>query len=176
MDRRGAVTSAYAGLLLVPLGAVAWATGEPFVFPSLGPSAYLLAKVRRGPTVAPHRVAGGHAVGVAAGLVSSRVVAPGTAMTGGFQPFSAATLGLAAAAALAVTLTAVGMQATDTNHPPACATTLIVSLGILPTVEAGATIVVAVAFLLAVHRAALAATAAALARLGQSRTAASGSR
>ncbi|WP_121821647.1 HPP family protein [Halostella salina] len=156
MDARNAVTGAYAGVLIATLGGVAWATGEPFVFPSLGPSAFLLAKARRGATVAPRRVIGGHAVGVVAGLGAYHVVDPGTVLSGSIQPFSASAGGLVAAATLAVSLTSLGMLATDTSHPPACATTLIVALGILPTVEAGATIVVAVTALVAVHRATLA--------------------
>jgi len=156
MDARTAVTGAYAGVLITTLGGVAWATGEPFVFPRLGPSAFLLAKARRGVTVAPRRVIGGHAVGVVAGLVAYRVVDPGMALSGSLEPFSAAAGGLAAAAALSVFLTSLAMLATDTSHPPACATTLIVALGILPTVEAGATIVVAVTALVAVHRVVLA--------------------
>lgn len=176
MDRHDGATSLHAGLLLAVVGVVAWATGEPFVFPSLGPTAFLLARARRGSTVAPRRVIGGHAVGVVGGLVSYEVVAPGTALSTSLPAFSTATFGLAAAAALSVSLTSVGMFATNTSHPPACATTLIVALGVLPTVRAGAVIVVAVAALVAVHELVLRTVVLILRRLGQSRTAASGSR
>lgn len=45
--RRRLGTSLYAGLVFTVLGLVAWATGRPFVFPSLGPSAFVLAFDRR---------------------------------------------------------------------------------------------------------------------------------
>ena len=35
--RKEVGTSLYAGFLFTVLGATAWATGQPFVFPSLGP-------------------------------------------------------------------------------------------------------------------------------------------
>jgi hypothetical protein len=43
------------------------------------------------------------------------------------------------------------MIVTDTNHAPACATTLIVSLGLLPTPEQVGIIVASVVVLVAVH-------------------------
>ncbi|WP_323190097.1 HPP family protein [Halostella sp. PRR32] len=151
MDRHDAATAVYAGLLLVVLGGVAWAAGEPFVFPSLGPSAFLMAKARRGSSVTPRRVIGGHTVGVIGGLVTYGLVDPGVALSTSLPAFSEGALELAVAAALSVLLTSVGMLATNTSHPPACATTLIVALGVLPTVRAGAVIVLAVTVLVAVH-------------------------
>jgi CBS-domain-containing membrane protein len=171
MNRQDGATSAHAGFLLAVVCVVAWATGEPFVFPSLGPTAFLLAKANRGTTVAPRRVIGGHAVGVVAGLVSYKLVDPGTALSTSLPAFSTATFGLATAAALSVSLTSLGMTATDTSHPPACATTLIVALGVLPTIQAGAVILIAVTVLLAVHELVLRTIGLVLRRLGQSGTA-----
>jgi hypothetical protein len=176
MDRQDGATSAHAGFLLAVVGVVAWATGEPFVFPSLGPTAFLLAKARRGSTVSPRRVLGGHAVGVVGGLVSYRLVAPGTALSTSLPAFSTATLGLATAASLSLLLTSVGMLATNTSHPPACATTLIVALGVLPTIRAGAVILVAVTVLLAAHELVLRTVGLVLRQLDQPRTATNGSR
>lgn len=173
MDRHDAATAVYAGVLLAVLGVVAWTTGEPFVFPSLGPSAFLMAKARRGSTIAPRRVIGGHAVGVVSGLVTYGLVDPGTVLATSLPAFSSATLGLAAAAALSVLLTSAGMLATNTSHPPACATTLIVALGVLPTVQAGAVILFAVTVLVVVHELVLRSAGLILARLNQSQTAAS---
>jgi hypothetical protein len=48
------------------------------------------------------------------------------------------------------------MIATDTNHAPACATTLIVSLGLLSTPEQVATIAASVVVLVVVHGAVVA--------------------
>ena len=41
-DRRRIGTSLYSGLLFAVLGVIAWVSGQPFVFPSLGPSAFIL--------------------------------------------------------------------------------------------------------------------------------------
>jgi len=59
------------GLVLVP-AAVAWLSGLPFVFPSLGPSASVLATRPDDPACRPRRVVGGHVVGVLTGLVAGR--------------------------------------------------------------------------------------------------------
>lgn len=138
----------YAGLLLALLAAVAWATGSPFVFPSLGPSAYALATDGEG-ELDGRRVIGGHAVGVVAGLVSYHLLAAGATLAALPPAHSTATLGLAASGTLSVALTAAGMEWTDTRHAPAAATTLIVALGLLSTPLEGAIILVAVTLLYA---------------------------
>jgi CBS-domain-containing membrane protein len=75
--RTGIRTSA----LLVLTGVVAVLTGRPFLFPSLGPSAYLLATAPDAPTSQPERVIGGHLVGVVAGLVAYHLLASGLVVT-----------------------------------------------------------------------------------------------
>lgn len=131
------------GLLAVP-GAVAWASSLPFVFPSLGPTAYLMAVRPNGDSTAPRRVVGGHAIGVLAGLLAYHALAPGLVVTAAPAALSIGGLRLAASAVLSVGLTTAGMRATDTGHAPACATTLIVSLGLLSSLEAGAVILAGV--------------------------------
>ncbi|SFR85584.1 HPP family protein [Halomicrobium zhouii] len=140
-----------AGALLAGLGGVVWASGLPFVFPSLGPTAYLFATDPDGPESAPRRVVGGHALGVAAGLVAYHLVAGDVTLTAATGPGTLASLRLAVSGVVAVGLTTVGMLATDTGHAPACATTLIVSLGILSSPLEGAIIVLAVVALLVEH-------------------------
>ena len=66
-------------------------------------------------------------------------------------PLSTAGLRLAGSVTLSVVLTSWGMIATDTVHPPACATTLVVSLGLLSTSRRVGIIVVSVVALVAVH-------------------------
>lgn len=155
MYRDAAWTGAYTGILIGVLGLFAWVTGNPLVFPSLGPTAFLLARSREGPVVADRRVVGGHAIGVAAGLLAHHLVAPEAALSVSVPAYSTAMLRLAVAAALSVALTSVVMLLADANHPPACATTLIVSLGILPTVWTGVIIVGAVVALVAFHELAM---------------------
>lgn len=143
--------AAEAGSLVLVPGALAWLTGVPLIFPSLGPTAYVLATDPRSPACRPDRVIGGHAIGVAAGFVAFSLLDPGVAVTADLEPVSTTALALAASGVVATTLTAVGMLATGLVHAPACATTLIVSLGLLSTPAQAAAIVVAVVLLVAVH-------------------------
>ncbi len=96
-------------------------TGQPFVFPSLGPTAYALFD-------RPRTVLFGHLVGVVAGYVSLGVFGlrngPST-LHGRLGPDRIG------ATALALGLTAAGMVVLGYWHAPAGATTLIVSLGLL---------------------------------------------
>jgi hypothetical protein len=76
VNSHAVLTGVYAGALLAVTGVVAWATGTPFVFPSLGPTAYLLASQRTRDRGALARVVAGHAVGVVAGLGAYHALAP----------------------------------------------------------------------------------------------------
>ena len=146
---RAFVTGVHAAGLFCVLGVLAWVSGEPFVFPSLGPTAFVLAF--GGVDRARRRVVGGHAVGAVAGLLAYTVLAGDVTLTAGFASASVDGARLAASGTLSVALTAWGMLALDAVHPPACATTLIVSLGLLATPLAVAIIVASVAVLLGAH-------------------------
>lgn len=143
--------SAETGALVLVPAALAWLSGFPFIFPSLGPSAYVLATRPEEPTCRPHRVVGGHVIGVLAGLVAVWLFDPALPVTASLAPADPAALAVAASGVLATVLTAAGMLATDLVHAPACATTLIVSLGLLSTPTQAAVIVAAVLLLVGVH-------------------------
>lgn len=145
-----------AGALLV-VGTLAVLTGRPFLFPSLGPSAFLLATRPSAPASHPRRVASGHAVGVLAGLGTYHALASGLTVTGPPSALTAASASLAVSGVVSVMATTAGMVATDLRHAPACATTLIVSLGLLSSAADALLIGVSVALLLTTHRALLAA-------------------
>ncbi|KYH26462.1 HPP family protein [Halalkalicoccus paucihalophilus] len=151
MVRRRIGTSLYAGFLFTVLGLVAWASGQPFVFPSLGPSAFILAFDRRGERTRTYRIVGSHLIGGVVGLVAYTLLANGVAITTTPAAFSPDGLRLAASGVCSIILTSWGMIATDTNHAPACATTLIVSLGLLSTPLQVAIIVVSVVVLVETH-------------------------
>jgi hypothetical protein len=51
-------TSLYAGLLFTVLGVIAWGSGQPFVFPSLGPTAFVLAFDRQSERTQNRRIVG----------------------------------------------------------------------------------------------------------------------
>jgi len=152
VNRRRVGTSLYAGLLFTVLGGVAWVSGEPFIFPSLGPSAFILAFERRGEQTRTYRVVGSHLIGGIVGLLAYSILASGVSLTTTQPPASVDGLRLAGSGVLSIVLTAWGMIATETIHPPACATTLIVSLGLLSTPLQVTIIVVSVVILVEFHR------------------------
>lgn len=152
MNRRHIGTSLYAGLLFTVLGGIAWVSGEPFIFPSLGPSAFILAFERRGERTRTYRVVGSHLIGGIAGFLAYLVLAAGISLTTTPPPMSIDGLRLALSGVLSIILTAWGMIATDTIHAPACATTLIVSLGLLSTLLQVIIIVVSVVILVEFHQ------------------------
>lgn len=154
MDDRIA-TSLHTGLLIAVVGGFTWATGLPALFPSLGPSAFVLATFPEGEASDPRRVIGSHVLGVVAGLLTYHLFASGVVVTGQIVPFSAAGLRLAVSGAVAIVLTVTSMLHFGVRHPPACATTLIVALGLLPTLFQGVLIVAAVIVLVAVQEAIL---------------------
>ena len=74
MDDRIA-TSLHTGLLVAAVGVLSWATGLPALFPSLGPSAFVLAMFPDGEASDPQRVVGSHVLGVGAGLLTYHLLA-----------------------------------------------------------------------------------------------------
>ncbi|MDY7082802.1 MAG: HPP family protein [Halobacteria archaeon] len=135
----------YVGVLLTTVGVFAWVTGEPFIFPSLGPSAIVLAL---GSSEDYQEVAVGHFIGVVFGLIAYHLLASGVVLNSGNGAMSIDSLRLSASGVVAVSFTTVGMVSTDNVHPPACATTLIVGLGLLATPVKGGIIMASVVVML----------------------------
>jgi CBS-domain-containing membrane protein len=117
------------GLVAIGIMAlVALMTGEPFVFPSLGPTAFLLFYTPLIAAASPRNTLGGHAIGAAAGYLALVVFGLTDAAPALATSVTGARVG---AAALSLGLTSGAMVWARVPHPPAGATTLIVSLGIL---------------------------------------------
>ncbi len=145
-----AVMGLFAGvnglIAIAVMAAVAWATREPFIFPSLGPTAFLLFYTPTNPAASPRNTIVGHAVGVGAGylgLVIFGLTNDPPALA------SEVSTGRIGAAALSLALTSAVMVWLRAPHPPAGATTLIVSLGILREPEQLAILMLAVVILTA---------------------------
>lgn len=151
MDDRIA-TSLHTGLLIAVVGVFAWVTGFPALFPSLGPSAFVLAMFPDGEASDPRRVVGSHALGVAAGLVAYHLFATGIVVTSQIEPVSITGFRLVVSSVGAIILTVTGMLYLGVRHPPACATTLIVALGLLSGVFQGALIVATVVVLVGIQQ------------------------
>ncbi len=110
------------------MSALAVLTHTPFIFPSLGPTAFLFFYTPTAPTASPRNTLIGHAIGVLAGYFS--LVVTGLTMAGPALAVGV-TWPRVIAAALSLGLTSGVMVLLKSPHPPAGATTLIVSLGIL---------------------------------------------
>ena len=115
-------------LTIALLALLAVVTGSPFVFPSLGPTAYLLFTAPLQQNSCPRNTILGHAIGLVCGygayVVTGAASVPYGVHPGVYWPrILAAALSLSATGAFMVLLRA--------GHPPAGATTLIVSLGII---------------------------------------------
>jgi len=131
-------------IAIAAMAFVAYVTGEPFVFPSLGPTAFLLFYTPLQPASSPRNTLGGHAIGAAAGYLALVVFGLTDAAPALATEVTGARVG---AAALSLGLTSGAMVWARVPHPPAGATTLIVSLGILREPEQLAVLMVAVALL-----------------------------
>lgn len=110
------------------MSALALVTNSPLIFPSLGPTAFLFFYTPTAPSASPRNTIIGHGIGVLAGyfsLVITGLTAAGPALSVGV------TTPRVIAAALSLGLTAGLMVLLKSPHPPAGATTLIVSLGLL---------------------------------------------
>ncbi len=116
---------------LVAIGVMAscaLATRQPFVFPSLGPTAFLLFSAPTSAAASPRNTVCGHAIGAGAGYAALLLFGlrdEGAALA------TEVTTGHVGAAALSLALTSALMVLARVPHPPAGATTLIISLGIL---------------------------------------------
>jgi CBS-domain-containing membrane protein len=128
--RPGAATYAALGCLVVLAlaGLVGLMLKQPWLFPSLGPTVMLFFQSPRQRASRPLNALVGHGVALAAGVLS-------LAVFGLFDDPSVPDAGLTpaylAAGAVSVALTTGVLALLRLEHPPAGATTLIVSLGII---------------------------------------------
>lgn len=127
---KGALSvAALSGALVLGVGLMAWACGAPCLAPPLGVTAFLLAKDPQAPSCAPRSILLGHLIGLVAGFGSAYllgVLGNAGALSGTF------TIGHALASALSIALTVGLTEGFKCPHPPAGATTLVASLGLLP--------------------------------------------
>lgn len=110
------------------LSLLAEVTSSPFIFPSLGPTAYLFFFEPMNKSSRPRHAILGHAVGLLCGYAAYIAM--------GRHAFAFVALGVVSwrevmAAALSLAATGAIIVLLRISHPPAAATALIVSLGIL---------------------------------------------
>jgi CBS-domain-containing membrane protein len=126
----GVYASLLSLMVLAASGAIGLALEAPWLFPSLGPTVMLFFESPQEQSSRPSNALIGHGAGLLAG----------TACLYGFGlqddpsvPASGLTIAHVMAGALSVALTTLALTWARKPHPPAGATTLIVSLGILTT-------------------------------------------
>jgi CBS domain-containing membrane protein len=110
------------------LAMLAFFTSNPFVFPSVGPTAYLFFFTPMAKSASPRNAILGHAIGLICGYAA-------LGFTGSSTFHFSAEVGLhwpmILSAALSLSATGAFMILLRVSHPPAGATTLIVSLGLI---------------------------------------------
>lgn len=134
-----------AGLVAV-VGLTAYFAGQPWLFPSLGPTAYLLAAYPDLPSSRTYNCVVGHLAGLASGFAA---VAIFNAWQSPIVPLHDVTLPRLGAATVAIGLTVFVNHVLRSGHPPAAATTLLVALGTFHTAWGAALVVIGVVLLVA---------------------------
>jgi CBS-domain-containing membrane protein len=115
-------------VVLAASGAVGLALHQPWLFPSLGPTVMLFFESPSQKASKPLNTLVGHGVGLLAGVAMLYAFGLQNARP---APVGGLTPSYLLAGALSVGLTTLVLTLLKTPHPPAGATTLIVSLGIL---------------------------------------------
>lgn len=126
------------GALVLALALVGWGTHQPFIFASLGPTAFEQVETPERPSARPYNVIVGHIIAVAAGYATLAILQAWNA-----PPVSAHGVPLPRvwAGALACVFTVIGTQLARATQPAALSTALLVSLGIMQTWVQGGVIV-----------------------------------
>lgn len=132
------------GLSIALIAMVALVTQQAFIFPSLGATAFLLFHVPLADVASPRNVLIGHVIGALCGWTSLWLFnlhdAPAAFITG-------VDWSRVAAAGLSLGLTSAFMILLRVPHPPAGATALIVSLGLMHELQQLPVLISAVALL-----------------------------
>jgi CBS-domain-containing membrane protein len=115
------------GTLILVAGAMTLATGSPWLFAALGPTAVIVAANPGHPTTRFHSVVLGHLVALLCGWVALLLMGAGDAPS--LFGTHAVSVSRIWASAAAVAITALVQPSLKAYHPPAAATALLITLG-----------------------------------------------
>ena len=115
------------GVLVLAAGAMSLATGKPWLFAALGPTAVMIAHAPGHPTTRFQSVVLGHAVGAACGYLA--LLLCGVDVGSSLGQLGGPSTARVWASAFAVVLTALVQPPLRAWHPPAAATALLITLG-----------------------------------------------
>lgn len=136
------------GALILIIAAAGWATHEPLIFASLGPTAYELVEKPLDRSARSYNIVVGHLLGLGSGFLAIYLMSawqsPNVALTGIVSP---ARLW---AAVLAAVLTTLGTLLLRAGQPAAIATSLLVALGSMQTRRDAIVIIAAVLLITAI--------------------------
>src|SRR6516165_7802237 len=136
------------GGVVLALAAIGWATNQPLIFASLGPTAYDLVEQPQMPSARPYNIVVGHLIGLSAGFLAVYLLnawaAPNVLATGVVSPQR---LWATAISAALTTLVCLALKA---GQPAALATTLLVSLGAMQTRRDAVAIIIGVLLIVAI--------------------------
>lgn len=116
---------------MLTVAAIAWAAKQPFIFASLGPTAYEQVEQPKMKSARPYNVVVGHFVAIAAGFLALYLLHAWSAP--GISSAHTVTALRIYAVTLACAFTTVATLALKANQPAALATTLLISLGLMQT-------------------------------------------
>lgn len=136
------------GFLLFVLALLGWLVKWPFVFASLGPTAYELVEQPAARSARTYNIIVGHLVGLGSGFLSLWMLDAWNApkvLTAGYMAEPRAW-----AIVISAVLTTIGMLALKAGQPAAIATALLVSLGSMQTGRDAVAIIVAVLVIAAI--------------------------
>ncbi|HET9176928.1 MAG TPA: HPP family protein [Terriglobia bacterium] len=136
------------GALILVLAAIAWITHGPYIFASLGPTAYEQVELPRSRSSRPYNIITGHLVALGSGLFMLWVL-------NAWHSPNILALGYVSsqrlwASAIAAALTAGITQALYASQPASLATSLLVTLGLMQTQRDAMAIVIGVLLLTSV--------------------------
>jgi hypothetical protein len=143
----GVYTGVLSLIVLAASGAIGLLLSSPWLFPSLGPTVMLIFGAPSERSSRPVNAAVGHAVAIVAGVVCLFLFGMNGKPS---APSAGLTVGYVLAGALSVAITAFVLHVLKLQHPPAGATTLIVSLGVIATPPGILSMAAAIAFTIVV--------------------------
>ena len=144
MKKRGDLLWATVGEggLVLALAAIGWATRQPLIFASLGPTAYELVEQPQARSARAYNIIVGHLIGLGAGFLALYLlnawIEPNVILTGIVSTRRLFAVTLAASLTTLITLIL------KAGQPAALATTLLISLGSMQTFHDAVAIIVGV--------------------------------
>lgn len=140
--------AAAAGIVIALIGLIATWAGIPLLFASLGPSVAIQASSPQQPIARPWNVAAGHLIALGIGVAA--LYATGAIAAPPFLDSHPLSLARVAAAALALGVGIFLEFVLKASHPPAAATSLLVTLGAVQISEKGIIAVISGIFLVTI--------------------------